>query len=91
MTDTFEEPPEAASSLTVQQAWRRVMLKAPAGPGRSRHVSLEELQAFIDRALAEGRVMCEGDSEKFERWCSGHSVALMDSQLYVDTPWGEKR
>ena len=88
MSDGFEEE---ASSLTVQQAWRRVMLKAPAGPGRSRHVSLEELQKFIDRAKAEGRVMCEGREENYERWVKGRNVALMDSQLYVDTPWGEKR
>ena len=88
---SYEEPPEAASSLTVQSAWRRVMLKAPPGPGRSRHVSLEELQAFIDRARSEALVMCEGDTEHFERWAKGHNVALMDSQLYVDTPWGEKR
>lgn len=84
-------PPEPQSRLTVQQAWRRVMLKAPPGPGHSRHVSLDDLQQFIDRAMAEGRVMCEGDEEKFTRWVEGHSVALMDSQLYVDTPWGEKR
>lgn len=77
--------------LTVQQAWRRVMLKAPAGPGRSRHVSLEELQAFVDRAKAEGRVMSWGDDAKYARWLSGHNVALQDSQLYVDTPWGEAR
>lgn len=82
---------EEASSLTVQQAWRRVMLKAPAGPGHSRHVSLAELQKFIDRAKAEGRVMCEGDELRFEKWVQGRSVALQDSQLYVDTPWGEKR
>lgn len=88
---TIEEPPEAPSSLTVQQAWRRVMLKAPAGPGHSRHVSLEELQSFIDRAKSEGMVMCEGDTERYNRWVKGHSVALQDSQLYVDTPWGEKR
>ncbi|MGA4942116.1 hypothetical protein [Streptomyces cinereoruber] len=88
MSDMFEEE---ASSLTVQQAWRRVMLAAPPGPGRSRHVSLEELQKFIDRAKAEGRVMCEGREEDYERWVKGRSVALMDSQLYVDTPWGEKR
>jgi hypothetical protein len=88
VTDPFEEP---GSELTVQQAWRRVMLKAPAGPGRSRHVSLEELQAFIDRAKAEGRVMCEGDEGKFLGWLQSRNVALQDSQLYVDTPWGEKR
>lgn len=82
---------EEKSSLTVQSAWRRVMLKAPAGPGRCRHVSLEELQGFIDRAKAEGRVMCEGDDAAFVRWVTGRSVALMDSQLYIDTPWGEKR
>jgi hypothetical protein len=85
------EVSEERSSLTVQQAWRRVMLKAPAGPGRSRHVSLEELQEFIDRAKSEGHVMCEGRTEDYERWAKGHNVALMDSQLYVDTPWGEKR
>jgi hypothetical protein len=88
VTDLFEEP---HSRLTVQQAMRRVMLAAPPGPGRSRHVSLEELQAFIDRAKAEGRVMCEGDEEKYQRWVEGRHVALQDSQLYVDTPWGEKR
>lgn len=82
---------EERSSLTVQSAWRRVMLKAPPGPGRSRHVSLNELQAFIDRARAEGKVMCEGDEAHYESWTAGHNVALMDSQLYVDTPWGEKR
>lgn len=82
---------EERSSLTVQQAWRRVMLKAPPGPGRCRHVSLEELQAFIDRAMAEGRVMCEGDTAVFEQWTKNRNVALQDSQLYVDTPWGEKR
>lgn len=89
MTDMFEEP--GPSRLTVQQAWRRVMLKAPDGPGRSRHVSLEELQAFIDRAKAEGRVMCEGDDSQFSRWMTSKNVALQDSQLYVDTPWSEKR
>lgn len=88
MSDMFEE---GASSLTVQSAWRRVMLKAPDGPGRSRHVSLEELQAFIDRAKAEGRVMCEGRDADYERWIGARNVALMDSKLYVDTPWGEKR
>jgi hypothetical protein len=88
MKDEFEEP---KASLTVQQAWRRVMLKAPAGPGHSRHVSLADLQSFVDRAKSEGMVMCEGDTAKFERWVSGNSVALQDSQLYVDTPWGEKR
>lgn len=88
MTDLFEEP---RSRLTVQQAWRRVMLKAPPGPGRSRHVSLDDLQMFIDRAKAEGRVACAGDEEKFRRWTEGNSVALMDSQLYTDTPWGEAR
>jgi hypothetical protein len=89
VTDLFEEP--GPSRLTVQQAWRRVMLQAPDGPGRSRHVSLEELQAFIDRAKAEGKVMCEGRESDYERWIKGRSVALMDSKLYVDTPWGEKR
>ena len=54
-------------------------------------MSLEELQKFIDRAKAEGRVMCEGREENYERWVKGRNVALMDSQLYVDTPWGEKR
>jgi len=88
VSDMFDE---AESSLTVQQAWRRVMLKAPPGLGRSRHVSLEELQKFIDRAKAEGRVMCEGREEDYERWVRHKNVALMDSQLYVDTPWGEKR
>ncbi|MFC8490693.1 hypothetical protein ACFUJU_07785 [Streptomyces sp. NPDC057235] len=88
MSDMFEEE---ASSLTVQQAWRRVMLKAPSGPGRSRHVSLDELQAFIDRAKDEARIMCYGDETKFLKWVQGHNVALQDSQLYVDTPWGEKR
>lgn len=78
------------SSLTVQSAWQRITLKAPPGPGRSRHVSLEELQQFIDRARAEGKVMCAGDEKHFERWTQGHNVALMDSQLYVDSPWGEK-
>ncbi|MEV4228104.1 hypothetical protein AB0J81_13585 [Streptomyces bobili] len=87
----MEETKGPQSRLTVQQAWRRVMLKAPPGPGHSRHVSLDDLQMFIDRAKAEGRVMCEGDEEKFTRWVEGRSVALMDSQLYVDTPWGEKR
>jgi hypothetical protein len=82
----YEEP---KSRLTVQQAWRRVMLKAPSGPGRSRHVSLDDLQMFIDRAKAEARVACAGDEEKYQRWTEGHSVALQDSQLYVDTPWGE--
>lgn len=82
---------EQRSSLTVQSAWRRVMLKAPPGPGRSRHVSLEELQAFIDRAKAEGKVMCEGDEQRFQEWVAARCVALMDSQLYVDTPWGETR
>lgn len=90
MTDMFEAP-EAPSSLTVQQAWRRVMLAAPPGPGQCRHVSLDELQAFIDRAKAEGRVMCEGRDADYERWISGRNVALQNSQLYVDTPWGEKR
>lgn len=85
----FEDPP--ASSLTVQSAWRRVMLKAPDGPGRSRHVSLDELQAFIDRVKSEGRVMCEGDDARYQEWLAGKRVALMDSQLYVDTPWGEVR
>lgn len=89
MTGMFEEP--GPSRLTVQQAWRRVMLQAPDGPGRSRHVSLEELQAFVDRAKAEGKVMSEGDDAKYARWVSGRNVALMDSRLYVDTPWGEKR
>jgi hypothetical protein len=84
----FDEP---RSRLTVQQAWRRVMLKAPAGPGHSRHVSLDDLQMFIDRAKAEGKVMCEGDEERYQRWVEGRNVALQDSQLYVDTPWGEKR
>ncbi|MFF5471070.1 hypothetical protein [Streptomyces achromogenes] len=88
MTDMFEEP---QSRLTVQQAWRRVMLQAPPGPGRCRHVSLDDLQMFIDRAKAEGRVMCEGDDAHYARWVSGRNVALMDSKLYVDTPWGEKR
>ncbi|MET9385281.1 hypothetical protein ABZY09_30470 [Streptomyces sp. NPDC002928] len=88
MTDLFEEP---QSRLTVQQAWRRVMLKAPDGPGRSRHVSLDDLQMFIDRAKAEGRVMCEGDEERYQCWAEGNNVALQDSQLYVDTPWGERR
>jgi len=88
VTDLFEEP---QSRLTVQQAWRRVTLRAPDGPGRSRHVSLEELQAFIDRAKAEGRIMCEGDDAGYARWMTNRNVALMDSQLYVDTPWGEKR
>ncbi|MFG3509685.1 hypothetical protein ACGF5F_29755 [Streptomyces sp. NPDC047821] len=81
---------EPKSTLTVQSAWQRIMLKAPPGPGRSRHVSLEELQAFIDRARAEGLVMCAGDEERYDRWTKGHNVALMDSQLYVDSPWGEK-
>lgn len=89
MTDLFEDEPQ--SRLTVQQAWRRVMLQAPDGPGRGRHVSLEELQAFVDRAKAEGKVMSEGDDAKYVRWVSGRNVALMDSKLYVDTPWGEKR
>jgi hypothetical protein len=89
MTDLFEEP--GSSKLTVQQAWRRVMLKAPPGPGRSRHVSLDDLQMFIDRAKAEGRVACAGDEGKYQRWIEGNSVALMDSQVYVDTPWGEAR
>lgn len=88
MTDLFEEP---RAQLTVRQAWRRVMLKAPPGPGHSRHVSLDDLQMFIDRAKAEGRVACDGDEEKFQRWTEGNSVALQDSQLYVDTPWGEAR
>lgn len=82
---------EERSSLTVQQAWRRIMLKAPPGPGHSRHVSLEELQAFIDRAKGEALVMCEGQMDKYDQWMQSHNVALMDSQLYVDTPWGEKR
>lgn len=89
MTDLFAEP--SASKLTVQSSSRRVMLKAPPGPGRSRHVSLEELQGFIDRAKAEGKVMCEGREERYEQWLKGHSVALMDSQVYIDTPWGEAR
>ncbi|MFF9268594.1 hypothetical protein [Streptomyces rochei] len=89
MTDMFEEP--GPSRLTVQQSWRRIMLKAPAGPGRSRHVSLDELQAFIDRAKAEGRVVCAGDEAHFLSWVQGKNVALQDSQLYVDTPWGEAR
>lgn len=88
MNDDVEEP---KSQLTVQQAWRRVMLKAPPGQGRSRHVSLEELQMFIDRARVEGLAMCQGDEDHFRRWAEGHNVSLMDSQLYVDTPWGEKR
>jgi hypothetical protein len=54
-------------------------------------VSLEELQAFIDRAKAEGRVMCEGDDTRFLQWVTSQNVSLMDSRLYVDTPWGEKR
>lgn len=87
----MNEISEPISKLTVQSAWRRVMLAAPEGPGRSRHVSLDELQAFIDRAKAEGRVMSEGDDERFQRWVSGHNVSLMDSRLYVDTPWGERR
>lgn len=90
MRDSFEFE-EPGSRLTVQQAWRRVMLRAPEGPGCSRHVSLEELQAFIDRAKAEGKVMCEGDEANYVRWVSGRNVSLQDSQLYVDTPWGEKR
>lgn len=89
MTDMFEDGPP--SRLTVQQAWRRVMLQAPDGPGRSRHVSLEELQAFIDRAKSEALVICDGADEKYQRWMAGRNVALMDSKLYVDTPWGEKR
>lgn len=89
MTDMFEDGPK--SRLTVQQAWRRVMLKARPGPGRSRHVSLDDLQNFIDRAKAEGRVMCEGDEGHYQRWVESYNVALMDSQLYVDTPWGECR
>jgi hypothetical protein len=89
MTDLFEEP--GSSKLTVQSAWRRVMLKAPPGPGRSRHVSLEELQGFIDRAKAEALSVTEGDAGKYVRWYEGRSVALMDSQLYIDTPWGEAR
>ena len=89
MTDLFEEP--EGSKLTVQSAWRRVMLKAPPGPGLSRHVSLDDLQMFIDRAKAEGRVVCAGDEEKYQRWTEGNSVALMDSQVYIDTPWGEAR
>lgn len=89
MTDMFEEP--GPSRLTVQPAWRRIMLKAPDGPGRSRHVSLDDLQMFIDRAKAEGRVMCEGDEQRFLRWTESLNVALQDSQLYVDTPWGEAR
>jgi hypothetical protein len=88
VTDMFEEKP---SRLTVQQAYRRVMLKAPDGPGRSRHVSLDDLQMFIDRAKAEGRVTCEGDEERFRRWTESRNVALMDSRLYVDTPWGDPR
>jgi hypothetical protein len=87
MTDT----PKPQSRLTVQQAWRRVMLKAPPGAGLSRHVSLDDLQMFIDRAKAEAKVMTEGDAAKYVRWYEGHNVALMDSQLYVDTPWGEER
>lgn len=83
--------PEERSSPTVQNAWARVMLKAPPGPGRSRHVSLEELQSFIDRAKAEAVVICGGETADYRRWAAGRSVALMDSQLYVDTPWGEKR
>lgn len=81
---------EVKSKLTVQSAWQRITLQAPPGPGRSRHVSLDELQAFIDRAKAEGKVMCAGDETHFKRWITGHNVALMDSQLYVDSPWGEK-
>lgn len=88
MNDDVEEP---RSQLTVQQAWRRVMLKAPPGPGRCRHVSLDDLQMFIDRAKAEAKVMTEGDAAKYIRWYEGRNVALMDSQLYVDTPWGEER
>jgi hypothetical protein len=88
VTDLFEEP---GSRLTVQQAWRRVMLQAPDGPGRCRHVSLEELQAFVDRAKSEALVICDGDGEKYQRWMANKNVALMDSKLYVDTPWGEKR
>lgn len=89
MTDLFEDEPQ--SRLTVQQCMRRVMLEAPDGPGQGRHVSLEELQAFVDRAKAEGRVASEGDDAKFRRWIEGRNVALMNSKLYVDTPWGEKR
>lgn len=89
MSDLFRDEP--ASKLTVQNAMRRVMLEAPAGPGISRHVSLDELQAFIDRARAEGRVMCEGDEGRFISWTAGRSVSLMNSKLYIDTPWGEKR
>lgn len=84
-------PEEPKSRLTVQQAWRRVMLKAPPGPGRSRHVSLDDLQMFIDRAKAEAQVMTEGDAQHYIRWYEGRNVALQDSQLYVDTPWGEER
>ena len=82
---------EERSSLTVQHAWRRVMLKAPAGPGRSRHVSLGELQEFLDRAKAEALAACEYDTEKYRKWLSYRNVSLQDSQLYVDTPWGEAR
>lgn len=89
MTDMFEDGPQ--SRLTVQNAWRRVMLKARPGPGRSRHVSLDDLQRFIDRAKAEGKVMCEGDEGRFMSWVEGFNVALQDSQLYVDTPWGDER
>jgi len=88
VSDMFDEEP---ASLTVQHAWRRVMLKAPGGPGRARHVSLEELQRFIDRAKTEALMVCDGDMEKYGKWMAGRSVALQDSQLYVDTPWGEKR
>ena len=78
------------SKLTVQHAWARVMLKAPDGPGRSRHVSLDELQQFIDRAKAEARAISP-TTEKYQQWLAGRNVALMDSQLYTYTPWGERQ
>ena len=90
MSDGFVDVSEQ-SKLTVQKAWVRVMLEAPDGPGRSRHVSLEDLQRFVDRAKSEVLVMCEGDMDRYRKWIANRNVALMDSKLYTDTPWGQKR
>jgi transposase len=67
----------------------RVMLKAPEGPGRFRHVSLKQLEEFIERA--KGAALADGVADEvYEIWKSNRNVALQDSQLYVDTPWNDK-
>lgn len=86
----MDDEPHTASTLTVENGFKRIMLKAPYGPGRSRHVSLEELERFITQAKAEARSNGIPD-ERYESWVTGRNVALQDSQLYVDTPWGPKR